>query len=133
VNGYLGTRIVAILKTNIPGKEILYILLYLDRLFSGEEVSVCLVVYTLGLQTDQTPPICASKRNTTGKDKTEWVPKMANSGKRNIKEVRSTTLNQTRSGGMKPWRSWRSWQPALERWDIAVADWQKVFAAKAEK
>jgi hypothetical protein len=47
---------------------------------SGEEVSVSLV-YALGLRIDQTPPIRASKSNTTGKAKTKWVPKKANLGK----------------------------------------------------
>jgi hypothetical protein len=47
---------------------------------SGEEVSISLV-YALGLRTDQTPPIRASKRNTAGKAKTKWVPNKANLGK----------------------------------------------------
>ena len=78
-----------------------FVLIYNWQANCGEEGSVSLV-YALGLQTDQTPPIRASKRNTTGKDKIEWVPKLVNLGKKNIEEVRSTTLNQTRSGGMKP-------------------------------
>ncbi len=82
---------------------------------SGEEVSVSLV-YALGLWTDQTPPICASKRNTAGKGKTEWVPEKVNLGKQargqdqkrkgpnatKIKAATDTMSNQTRSGGMKP-------------------------------
>jgi hypothetical protein len=32
-------------------------------------------VYTLGLQTDQTPPIRVSKRNTAGMNKLRWFPR----------------------------------------------------------
>jgi hypothetical protein len=54
--------------------------------FSGEEVSVSLV-YALGLWTDQTPPIRASKwKHCRKKRQTKWVPKMVNNlGKQNVK------------------------------------------------
>ncbi len=42
------------------------IVLTRTRAFRGEEVSISLV-YNLGLWTDQTPLICASKRNMAGK------------------------------------------------------------------
>jgi hypothetical protein len=83
---------------------------------SGEEVSVSLV-YALGLWTDQTPPIRASKKNTAGKRKQNRVDsregELGKTGARpgptgerpNMTKgnaVIGTTLNQTRLGGMKP-------------------------------
>ena len=47
-------------------RQILFHRGYLET-YGGEEVSISLV-YDLGLRTDQTPPICAFKRNTAGKE-----------------------------------------------------------------
>jgi hypothetical protein len=54
---------------------------------SGEEVSVSLG-YALGLQTDQTPPIHASKGTPPEKTKTEWIPKITRLGLLMAKEPR---------------------------------------------
>jgi hypothetical protein len=58
------------LQTAVTSRRFDLMILELQRkIISGVEVSGSLG-YALGLQTDQTPPIRASKRNKVGKNKT---------------------------------------------------------------
>jgi hypothetical protein len=56
-------------KFEIHHLSMLQLAFWLPKETSGEEKSISLG-YALGIRTHQTPPIRASKRNTTGKNKT---------------------------------------------------------------